>query len=183
MRHGEAEHNVDSLRVAGQANDSELTTEGIDQAEDAVEAFKNIKINVIYHSPAIRCVDTAKIMAKNLPGRVKLVEDERLLEMHQGNAAGKLKVLIILNPMIFFRVISKRMNFSFTDGESFNDVANRMTKAINDIEEKNALVVTHGFAIRCYLARKFKWPVWKLILSDIKNAQILGLGHAPKTGK
>ena len=75
----------------------------------------------------------------------------------------------------FLQVLVKGKNFQFRNGESFNHVADRMMESIKDIEfrypHEPVLIVTHGMAMRCLMARKHGWSVWKLILKQVQNME------------
>jgi len=178
IRHAQSIHNVKSSRVAGVALQSPLTDVGIKQSRDIGIEFHRREIEAIYHSPALRCKDMAKIMARQFVNEPDLISDERLLEMDQGEAAGKLKLSIVLNPLTFIRILTKRKDFAFKGGESFNVVAQRMEDALNEIkntEKKDTLVITHGMAIRALLSKRSGSSVWRIILGRVGNAEIIEL--------
>ena len=173
LRHAEAEHNVKSSRVAGSALDSQLTDLGRKQAKQAAKQFET-QFQVVYHSPAVRCRDTANILIDEwdyIPDEV--YEDVRLVEMNQGQQVGRIKLLTIINPRTFVNLLIRRMDFSFEDGESFNQVASRMQEVVDEIESlhkgKSVLVVTHGLAMRCLVAKLSGWSVWRLLLTKVKK--------------
>jgi len=178
MRHAQAEHNVKSSRVAGQALDSPLTELGIKQSQQAGTELHMTTLNKIYASPALRCVDTAKIVARQFTNEPFIEEDKRLLEMDQGVLVGRLKLTTVLNPVTFVKLLIQGKNFAFENGESFNQVAERMEESLKEIESSSQgtiLVVGHGMAIRCLLAKRHRWSVWRIILSHMNNVATIEL--------
>lgn len=63
VRHGECKANVDNI-VAGCELDSPLTARGIEQAKNAANKLKHMRIDRIVSSPMIRAKKTADIIAK-----------------------------------------------------------------------------------------------------------------------
>lgn len=176
VRHAEAQHNVDSFRVAGRALESPLTEVGKMQADSLARDLASTKIDVIVHSPALRCLETAKAIKKYQKKSLKLVEDQRVVEMSQGSAVGGNKLLVSLSPVNVYDLITKKLDFSLPQGETFNEVADRMEAAISEYEkdeDKTVVVVTHGLAMRTWLARKNDWNVFRLLTKRIRNTQII----------
>lgn len=179
LRHAQSEHNVARHRVAGLVPRSKLTFYG---RQTAVAYGQKLNASAdapvaIYYSPALRCIDTAKLIAKELDIKPAMIEDERLLEMDHSEVAGNLKLTSVINPKRFWRILLKGKNFQFKNGESFNHVADRMTEALSEAEQRfpdqPVLVVTHSMSMRCMLARKYKWSVWKLILKQVQNMEAI----------
>ena len=83
VRHGETFENA-SDRLQGRI-DSELTLEGIKQAQVVSNIFKEKTIDLIVSSPLKRCVETAKIISD---GKIKVIYDERLLGRDHGEFTG-----------------------------------------------------------------------------------------------
>ncbi len=82
IRHGQTELNIRNV-LQGRSNHP-LNETGIRQAEEAAERLRGISFDIVYSSPLIRAVQTAKILA---PGREPVI-DERLIEMDYGPYEG-----------------------------------------------------------------------------------------------
>lgn len=84
VRHGQTARNKAKL-LQGRS-DIPLNESGIVQAEAAAEWFQNQenRVDVVYSSPLKRAVETAKIIAPNVP----LLIEDRLIEMDYGPYEG-----------------------------------------------------------------------------------------------
>jgi isoleucyl-tRNA synthetase len=161
MRHGESEHNPQTLwSVIINAKFDKLTEQGKTQASGAVHDFKE-KIDIIIASPYRRGQETAQIAAQilGIPAE-SVITDPRIGEWNVGSDyEGK--------PMdTYFQVRNKstdRYNFKETDGESYADVFTRSGSFIYEVESKyqgkNILIVTHGGAARAieFVAKGFAY--------------------------
>ena len=83
IRHGETDWNV-AGRYQGQA-DPTLNNRGLEQAHQLARELRSSPLDVIYTSPLLRAVQTAKIIMEVLD--LHLREDSRLMEIHQGKRA------------------------------------------------------------------------------------------------
>lgn len=166
-RHGETEWNNEG-RMQGW-NDSNLTEKGIDNAKKLGKSLINIDFNYIYCSPLGRAVDTAKYIRGNK--NTKIIEIESLKEMGFGKWEGmeheKVKELYALQ---LFNFWNKPHLYKPVDGESFNELVDRVKKVLYDIinntSGKNILIVTHTAVI-------------KAIYSIIKNYSLEDFWNKP----
>ncbi len=97
IRHGQTELNIRNA-LQGRS-DHPLNETGIRQAEEAAKRLKGISFDIVYSSPLIRAVQTAKILA---PDREPVI-DERLIEMEYGPYEGKSLRELGPEVMTFFR--------------------------------------------------------------------------------
>ncbi len=104
------------------------------------DAFQ--KIDFVYSSPYKRAYDTARLLGR------RVIADQRLIERILGDKTEQSEVLWekqYLDP-----------DFKTPNGESLNDVKERMTSFINESlgkmnENETAVVVSHAAAICAYL--------------------------------
>ena len=88
VRHGQSQANLDGI-YAGQS-DSPLTQKGKDQAKQASEQAKDLKIEKIFSSDLQRAYDTAGVIADKLAIPKEKIEQTQLLrEVNVGKLAGK----------------------------------------------------------------------------------------------
>src|SRR5688572_2831663 len=83
-RHGQTKHNLDH-RYQGQI-DAPLNETGVEQAAQLADRLSAEKVDVLYSSDLLRCVQTAELVAKK--NRVDINKDERLRELSFGEWEG-----------------------------------------------------------------------------------------------
>ena len=142
VRHGETFENA-SDRLQGRI-DSELTLEGIKQAQVVSNIFKEKTIDLIVSSPLKRCVETPKIISD---GKIKVIYDERLLGRDHGEFTGLKK-----NEVNFDDYWNYYKNIKYEKAENVVVLYNRVAKLIEDLKkeykDKNIIIVTHSGVIR-----------------------------------
>ncbi|MEH7274057.1 histidine phosphatase family protein [Neobacillus vireti] len=172
IRHGEAEHNVDKT-VMAHTHDSQhsLTELGQKQAQVTAEFFNTIvtpKI-VLYSSPYLRTMQTAKVIHSLLPEGVPFYENPLIREWELGNLYDfsdrppEKKKEFKAAGQFYFR---------FQNGESLADVYLRATMFMHSVVERvrcqqrydNVVVVTHAAFIHMLLTFLMNWP-----MEDLKN--------------
>ncbi|MEA2098358.1 MAG: class I tRNA ligase family protein, partial [Patescibacteria group bacterium] len=152
LRHGESENNVKDIK-AGQLDGYPLTKKGIKQVEEAVEILKKEKIDFIISSPILRTKQTADLVNNVL--KVERIEDERIKEYDFGSWNGHSRNDSFCKEDELYKEYKKlannseKYNFKFGgDGESRQDIENRVREFIEEVVEKyagkNILVVGHG---------------------------------------
>ena len=85
MRHGTTVWNEKGI-TQGRVN-NRLSQSGKAIAEQRALELQNVEFDVIFASPLMRTMQTANIINKY--HNVKVVKDERLIEIHQGIFTGK----------------------------------------------------------------------------------------------
>jgi len=144
-RHTQSDHNIHNMLSVWpetNGNASNLTTEGIKQAEKLAKEVKKKKINVIYASPFARTQQTAEIIAKETGA--KIITDKRLAEINAGIFNGK--------KVEEFRTYFPNKLEMFTkpapEGESWTDVRRRVMECFLEINAKHEgetiLIVSHA---------------------------------------
>jgi probable phosphoglycerate mutase len=163
-RHGETDWNRD-LRVQGHA-DVPLNELGREQARDLAERLEDVALDAIYSSDLVRARETAEAVAraKGLPVRV----DPQLRETDFGSWEGLTRE----------EIAERFPDRARPDGETYEQVRERMLAAINRIAAEHAggtvLIVSHGGALNSVWhhaagARLERWPnceVYRIALRD-----------------
>jgi broad specificity phosphatase PhoE len=189
IRHGNSEGNADRERYATTPDHAlNLTTEGEQQALQGGLEIKQLigeETVRVYLSPYTRTRQTYQQISQSIaPSVDRVLEDPRLREQDWGH----------LRPTDQNEEISQqRDNFStfyyrIPDGESGADVYDRISTFLEtmhrDFEEPdyppNALIVTHGFAMRLFLMRWFHWSVEEFEnLRNPRNCEIVVIELQP----
>lgn len=145
MRHGQTDANIKGLVCPDHTDSYSLNDFGKQQVSDAVKQIKNERVDLIISSDFLRAKETAELarIAFGL-GEDAVLYDPRLREMNIASFAGK-------TWDVYHARFDKTVeNFSAkVDGdESYQDVKNRITGLLYEIEEKyknkKILFVTHG---------------------------------------
>ena len=152
VRHAECVGNVTNSLTG--RKDFELSENGKKMADDLAEGLKNTKIDVIYSSPSIRCVDTVRPTAKN--ANLKIITDKNLMEKYFGIYDGmrwdevdKINPEIKKNKQIYHEIIG------IPEQETTEELERRMKDCITEIAKENdnktVLICSHGCAIFTFL--------------------------------
>ena len=151
-RHGQTQWN-EVQRYQGQL-DSALTLLGKEQSKKIAQQVLNKKIDLIITSPLGRAVDTAVTCQKTLNKPITNVDGitERDLGLWQGQYANNIK-----NEIHYDEILHQFTALKPTDGESAIDCGTRIFNALKTLitnhKNKNLLVIFHGEALRCFLAK------------------------------
>ena len=139
MRHGTTVWNEKKI-TQGRTN-NRLSKAGKEVAGFRAEEFKNEKIDLIFASPLMRTMQTANIMNKF--HNVKIIKDERIVEIDQGIFTGRKKESLTTE-----EIASKRVQAEGTKMEKFSAVFERGVKFIEflkkEYSDKRVLIVTHN---------------------------------------
>lgn len=145
IRHGETAWNKEN-RLQGHL-DSPLTANGRQQAKtngrrlDDVLKSKEFRI---VSSPLGRCLETARIIADELCVSQKDIStDNRLKELCYGDWEG-LKKSEITSSAFYKRRTKDRWNIPAPNGESYGDVAKRLSSWLASLRDELLVVVSHG---------------------------------------
>ncbi|MHB8442779.1 MAG: histidine phosphatase family protein [Patescibacteria group bacterium] len=152
FRHGESEMNIRSGLITGRMNEVPLSDDGAIQALMLGEYLKcrNIIPDIVYVSPALRTVQTARITLDHMGlSNLDLVGDPRLQEMDQGEWSGRSRkevyVESVLNDMKL-----KDKHFKAPSGESMHEVGERMFDFISGLNNTDRVFIfSHSMAIKC----------------------------------
>ncbi len=166
MRHGTTVWNEKGI-TQGRSN-NRLSKSGKKLAEDVADQYKNEKFEVIFCSPLMRTMQTANIINKF--HKVKIVKDDRLIEINQGVFAGRKKETWTDEEKQ--ARIDRDERFGLEKYESVYSRAKNFIEDLKTKQYKNVLIVTHNVVA----------SLIELILNDIdysdkhlgafKNAEI-----------
>lgn len=139
MRHGTTVWNEKGI-TQGRTN-NRLSKQGKVLTEEVAIAHKDVHFDVIFASPLMRTMQTANIINKY--HKVKIVKDERLIEIDQGIFSGKSKYEISEE--------EKKLKFARAKEcgmESYQSVYERIKDFVCELKEnakyKTVLIVTHN---------------------------------------
>ncbi len=182
VRHGESTANRDRL-VVGQSLDVPLTQRGRDQADQAAESVADLVGDVtvkIFSSDAVRAVETARVIADRVGGRV--VETPLLREQYRGDLEGRPASQMRALPVPEGMHISE---IGWGGGESVAEVHQRMRRLLDWLKpqldgDEVVVLVGHGDAL-CILQallagrghREVEWD-----RDVLRNAEVREIGHA-----
>ena len=127
FRHGEALNNVQEHIVGGRSNESPLVKNGIIQAIRLGIKLrdKGLIPDIVYSSSAKRAKQTGEAVLLAMGLELDIIEDDCLHEQETGDWTGQLAVEIFTDETV--RTIeASGKNFRSPNGESMNDVGNRM---------------------------------------------------------
>ena len=170
VRHGKTKWNIEG-RYQGVTN-TNLTSEGVQQAKLSASYLSKVKFSSIYSSPLGRAVETAEAFKKVL--KKGYVIRENLKEINFGKWEG-----------LKFDEINERYNYDYqnwlkdpysnppTDGESFIALTKRALGELRRIFEENPdnsniLIISHGGLIVSLLVYWLKIPPekWSSIIQS-----------------
>ena len=136
VRHGQTLANT--LQTVSGDKESPLTIEGINQAKHLGEVFKDINFDVVFSSPLLRAIDTARLITNKT---VHL--DERLIERDYGLNEGKL-----IKDTDPDEIWDYNLNTDKYENETVKHILERASDFISFLKEnygdKTILVVTHS---------------------------------------
>lgn len=170
IRHGKTLWNS-SGRFQGQSN-TQLSEEGIIQAQKLAENFPVEHIDAVYSSPLDRAFITGKIIADKF--HVPITADKRLCEISFGAWEGLTYNEIHAKwPAEIEMLFSRPDETAIPQGEKFTDVQKRAVEALNDIiaqntvsdENKTVVITAHGGILRALLSHILHMPlryIWSL---------------------
>lgn len=176
FRHAESVFNRDNAHlVGGRSNHAPLTETGEKQAVRLGHwiAARSLMPDVVYISPAVRTVETARISLEAAGIIHSPVLDDRLQELSQGFSEGLLRTQVYTDAVIA-RIGIESKDFRLDGGESMNDVALRKRawaeEALAVEGHEHIFAYTHGFAIRCYVGDLLGWTHEEIRANDHANA-------------
>lgn len=168
LRHGQSEANVDH-EIYAKVPDWKiaLTGAGVEQAQAAGRKLAGLigdESFGVFASPYLRTIQTKDAMLAGI-GRKPVFDyqDPSLREQEYGNAPPA----ELNNARHAERREFGMFFYRFAEGESCADVYDRMAIFMNTLFRRfdrsdcpeNLILVSHGLAIKCFLARWYHWPV------------------------
>jgi len=138
MRHGTTVWNEKGI-TQGRTN-NRLSSSGKSLTEQVSLKYKNIPFDVIFTSPLMRTMQTSNIMNKY--HNVKIVKDEKLIEIDQGIFSGKSKNDLTEEEI---KIKNSRKGKGM---ESYQSVLKRVKDFLKEIKSnkqyQNVLIITHN---------------------------------------
>ena len=174
IRHGQTDWNVQG-KIQG-SYDSELNDTGIKQAMNLSEKLLNLnyKFSKIYSSPQKRALKTAEILSKS--SNVDYISVKDLQEMNMGKWEGLSWKEVEENyPNEYKEWYLNRRYTKTPDGESYQDMLERVLKAIHKIINENnedVVIVSHSAVIMCLQCYVTNTPFNDMLKFKTKNANI-----------
>lgn len=144
VRHGETLHNV--AGIAQGWGDSALSDRGEQQVRRLAERLVAYRPDAIYSSPLLRARSTAEAIAAATGLEVRMLDELR--EMNYGGWEGKSFLDVRRDDADLYRRWIADADCPCPEGESHNDVRQRIERAFARIEAERPVVVAHGTAIR-----------------------------------
>ena len=159
VRHGQSLYNEANL-LTGHV-DTKLSKKGINEAEAIGDELKSksIRFDYAFTSPLSRCIETADIILEKTFSVCDVVNVNRLIERDCGDLSGidKAEAMIKMGERKF-RAMRRSFDIPYPNGESFDDVINRMVSWVQEdllpLRNKGqTLVVSHKHTLRalCFL--------------------------------
>lgn len=174
IRHGQTDWNVQG-KIQG-SYDSELNDTGIKQAMKLSKKLLslNYRFSKIYSSPQKRALKTAEILSKS--SNVDYVSMKDLQEMNMGKWEGlSWSEVEDKYPNEYKEWYLNRRYTNTPDGESYQDMLERVLKAINKIINENnddVVIVSHSAVIMCLQCYVTNTPFNDMLKFKTPNANI-----------
>ncbi len=149
VRHGETDFNKEG-RYLGRT-DAPLNSTGIAQAEQLAEKARSLAIKIIYCSPLKRARKTAEIIKSK--HHCKIIVDNHFIARSAGVYEGLTKDEAKKKfPDLYARNITRIFNEAPPNGETVNEVMERVSSGLNEIKKQNKssniMIVTHSFVAK-----------------------------------
>lgn len=174
IRHGQTDWNVQG-KIQG-SYDSELNATGIEQAMSLSEKLFNLnyKFSKIYSSPQKRALKTAEILSKS--SNVDYISVKDLQEMNMGKWEGLSWREVEENYPNEYKEWHLNRRYTKTpEGESYQDMLERVLKAIHKIineNNENVVIVSHSAVIMCLQCYVTNTPFNEMLKFKTKTATI-----------
>ena len=174
LRHGQADNNTKKI-LAGRSPGINLTTVGIEQAEQAGKMLKSLDISAIYSSPIDRALQTAEIVGKHCDLKVK--KDDRLLELDMGKfTMMPYNEIFTKHGNVFLKFYEGSLEISHNGVESFAEVQKRVFDIVDFVKNKhkdeNVVLVTHMDPIKAIIGKVLSLQPEVLFQLIIANASL-----------
>ncbi len=159
VRHGQSLYN-DANLLTGHV-DTKLSKKGINEASTAGDELKSksIRFDYVFTSPLSRCAETADIILEKTFSVCDVTSVNRLVERDCGDLSGvdKAEAMVKMGERKF-RAMRRSFDIPYPNGESFDDVTNRMVSWVQEdllpLRNKGQiLVVSHKHTLKalCFL--------------------------------
>lgn len=176
IRHGQSQGNIRYTQGFGLEAGllgTPLSDEGIKQAQQLTEKFKDVPFDAVYSSSLLRAKQTAEILINGI--NIDIRYDDNLRERDRGNLNGTPEAEVRQTYKALYgdpNVLSESEMWNyqlFSDMETASMAVERFINTLRDIvienEGKTILVVSHGNVIRSFLV-KIGYATFKQIPQD-----------------
>jgi len=153
--------------------DPELSERGHNQAKLIANALKKYNPTALYSSPLKRTYQTAEYISKEL--NLPIIKNEDIIEIDHGDWSGLLVEEVKEKyPEMFRQWLYEPHLVKFPNGESLEDVFNRVKKFLKYVLEKHKnetiVVVSHTVPIRASLTAGLNLDMDKFWIFGCDNA-------------
>ena len=180
VRHGETDWNAEH-RLQGHT-DIDLNQHGLAQAEQMAHALKRIELqfDVLYTSDLRRAAKTAQAIEELFA--VSAITDAELRERNLGALQGlTTDEAPAQEPVLWKSHLSRNIEESLRGGESIQQFANRVHKALEKIREqhvgKTILLVSHGGTLDMMYRLASNQPLEAQKVVAVPNASLNWISH------
>lgn len=167
QRHGESEANAQRIYSCLKV-DPPLTCEGRKQIESYLDYYSQLDVDRIISSPSTRAIQTSEIIADHL--KLPISIDNKLHEVIMGDLEGEPQDdedNIKLFSSILENWFKGDKSMSFSSGESYHDVKNRIDNVHkNYLHREKTLLVAHATFFACLMGQQLTYneSVFELFL-------------------
>lgn len=180
LRHGETTGDIEE-RYGGDYEDH-LTLKGKKESEEAAFDLEGKGIEIIYYSPRIRAMETAKIISKKLNLPLQKYDDFRERNSYGIMSGMKKKEAEKKYPNEVKKLKNDKKRHKVSGSEDYDLFKLRVSNALEEVssgKNKTIAIVTHGGPITCLTREVFKLGEFK----DIGHCAILELEKKGKKYK
>lgn len=178
IRHAESVYNVRADLVTGRSPQVPLSPHGEKQAEALAQELKEISFDLVYSSPAVRALNTAKRALKDCQLNYPIQRTEALYEISRGDWEG-LPLDTVMTDEVWAELKADKKHWCAPGGESQLDAERRMHNFVEDEilprGKGTYALFSHAGAIRCFLRPILRMSHDKLFDIEISNASITHL--------
>ncbi len=172
LRHGRAEHNLNHIMNGDSSKQFHLIDLGKEQAKQAAEKLKGVKIDIIFTSEFLRTKETVEIINENKGIGIK--RDSRLNDLKSGLEGLTYDCYLTEREKSALEQKTDIYNAKINDGESVEEEKQRVYSFLNYLKKQkynNVLIVAHYDTIVAIYG----------YVNDLNNEQMFEL--RPKCGE
>ena len=166
-------HELGDGRLAGRTPDVHLSPEGLLQAEALANRLSNLRIDVLYASPILRCQETAAKVA--VPHGLEVRTAEAVTELDFGDWQGE-EIENLDGQDSWQRFNAFRSGTRAPNGELFLEVQLRVVHFLLELKDRHegetVAVVAHADVIRAALLHFLGIPLDLFLRLEISPASV-----------
>ena len=176
MRHGKTLWNMEG-KLQGRLNSPLLSDSLIIAKKIATFLCVNYKIEKVYCSPLLRCVETAHVVSRIL--ETSFTECNLLMECNMGLCEG-MSWLTVSNqfPDFFNKREEDKWRTAWPEGESYLDVFVRANTFLSEApSDKCILVIGHEMINKCLVGSLLGWTQDQIMKVKQSNQELFIIQH------